>query len=93
MSDLTQHRNCPRTKSIITPAGTILTGCSRCLHTVTHAADFAAKWRREASKNDHRADIIQRYDGDKINPEWVKLHEDKAREALGDQATEDILRK
>lgn len=87
-----KHPNCPKTKAAVID-GVYTTGCSQCLNTTSHSADYSAKWRRERSKDDHRADIVQRYDGDEINQEWVKLNESKAREALGDQATEDILRK
>lgn len=86
------HSNCSRTKAAVID-GVYLSGCSQCLSTGQSSADYSAKWRRERSKDDHRADIVQRYDGDKINPEWVKLHEKKAREALGDKAVEDLLRK
>lgn len=87
---MTTHQ-CPKTKAAILD-GQYVEGCNQCLNTVTHSADYAAKWRRERSKEDHRQDIVQRYDGDKINKEWVQLYESKAREALGDAKVEEILR-
>ena len=91
MSALT-HPNCPKTKAAVIN-GVYITGCSQCLNTTQSSGLFAAKWKRDRSRENHRADIVQRYLGDKINPEWVKLYPDKAKEALGDKAVEDILRK
>lgn len=91
MSALT-HDNCTKTKAAVIN-GQYVTGCSQCLNTAQSSGLFAAKYNRERSKENHRADIVQRYDGDKINPEWVRLHETKAREAWGDQVVEDLLRK
>lgn len=85
------HKGCPKTKTAIVD-GALVTGCSACLNTVVHGADYAAKYNRERSKDNHRADIVQRYDGDKINPEWVKLHEAKAIADLGQDKVTEILR-
>ncbi|MBA3755745.1 MAG: hypothetical protein H0X02_05730 [Nitrosomonas sp.] len=92
MSESTDHPNCEQTKAVVIN-GTYTIGCKRCLPTTTHSADYAAKYTRDRMKEDNRKDIVQRYNGDEINQEWVKLHTDKAKEALGDQAVEDILRK
>lgn len=89
---MSEHEGCPMTKAAVIN-GEYVTGCNQCLSLVTHSSDYAAKWKRERSKENHRADIVQRYDGDKINQEWVKLYPDKAREALGEQEVEKILRK
>lgn len=90
MSDLTHH-DCPRTKAAVIN-GEYIEGCAQCLNTTQVSTDYAAKWKRERSKENHRADIVQRYDGDKINPEWVKLYEAKARSDLGDETVNNILR-
>lgn len=91
MSALT-HSNCPRTKAAVIN-GAYIEGCAQCLDSRQESSLFTAKYNRERSKENHRADIVQRYDGDKVNAEWVRLHEQKAREAWGDQTVEDILRK
>jgi hypothetical protein len=91
LSDLT-HPDCPRTKAAVID-GSYREGCASCLNTITHGADYSNKYRRERSKEDHRADIVQRYDGERVNPEWVRLYEAKARQEFGDQFVEDLLRK
>lgn len=83
---------CKETKSIVKD-GVLITGCRTCLPTITHtSSDYAAKYNRNRSREDHRADIVQRYEGDKINKEWVTLYEDKARQDLGDKAVDNIIR-
>lgn len=83
---------CNKSKTVVKD-GIIISGCRICLPTITHtSSDFAAKYKRERSRENHRADIVQRYDGDKINKEWVKLYEDKARQDLGDETVNNIIR-
>ena len=57
------------------------------------SASGAAHYKRREMVRDNLKDIVQRYDGDKINPEWIRLYEDKAREEFGDAKVEDMLRK
>ena len=90
MNHSTDHQ-CPKTKAAVID-GQYVEGCSQCLNTTDHSADYAAKWKRDRSRENHRADIVQRYDGDRINPAWVKLYEGKARQEFGDARVEDILR-
>lgn len=86
-----QH-TCNKSKSIV-KNGKLLTGCRLCLPTLTHlSADYSAKYNRNRSRDNHRADIVQRYDGDRISKEYVTLYEDKARKDLGDEAVNNILR-
>lgn len=85
------NHECPKTKAAVIN-GQYITGCGHCLNNVQHSSDYAARFKREAMKKDYRKDIVQRYEGDKVNPEWVKLYEDKAREAFGDAEVERILR-
>lgn len=84
--------DCPKTKSIVTN-GVYKSGCRICLPTATHAtAAYAAKYHRDRQREDYRKDIIQRYDGEGINPEYVKQYETKAREQWGDDQVNEILR-
>lgn len=83
--------NCPKTKAAVINVEYV-EGCKECLNTTQVSGVFAAKWKRERSKENHRADIVQRYAGDKLNPEWVRLYEKKAREEFGDSYIEEFLR-
>lgn len=82
---------CPKTKAAVID-GEYVEGCNACMNNTQGAADYAAKWKRDRSREDFRKDIVQRYDGDKLNPEWVKLYEAQARDEFGDAAVEDLLR-
>lgn len=83
--------DCPKTKAALIN-GQYISGCAQCLNTTQSSSIYAAKWKRERSKDDYRGDLVQRYDGDKINPEWVRLYTDKAIEALGQTEVTNILR-
>lgn len=91
MKGLTDHPGCKRIKAAVI-GGEYIKGCPQCLTTTTTSADYAAKYKRNAMRKDNQRDLVQRYDGEKVSKEWVQLHEQKARQALGDQAVEDILR-
>lgn len=88
---MSTHRGCLKTKAMVIN-GKYISGCSKCLNTTQIRADYANKYRREHMKRDNAKDLVQRYDGEKINPEWVKLHERKALEAFGEKGVEDIIR-
>ena len=82
---------CNKSKTLVKD-GALITGCRVCLPTFTHtSSDYAAKYKRDRSRENYRADIVQRYDGDSINKEWVKLYEDKARQDLGDETVDKII--
>lgn len=83
--------NCPKSKAAVID-GQYIEGCHVCLNTSQSSSMFTAKYNRDRSRENHRQDIVQRYDGDKINPEWVRLYEKKARDDLGDDQVEKILR-
>lgn len=85
------HPNCPGTKAAVVD-GEYITGCPVCLNITQGSAQYAAKYTRERMKENGRKDIVQRYDGDKVSKEWVKLYEDKARQDYGDTFVEGILR-
>lgn len=40
----------------------------------------SAQFSRDRQRDDYRKDIIQRYDGSKINPEFVEAYPEKAAE-------------
>lgn len=62
--------------------------CDSCLANFSQFAVYARKYNRDRDREDHRKDIIQRFDGDKINPEFVRAYPDISREQFGD----DVLR-
>lgn len=83
--------DCPNNRATIVNARYV-SGCAVCINTRQQSSVYAARFKRESMKRNHRQDVIQRYDGGKINPEWVKMYEDKARQDLGDVEVERILR-
>ncbi len=72
--------------------GEYVSGCPQCLSSTGKYSDFSRKFQRTAMKQKHRADMVQRYDGGKINPEWVKLYTDRAIRDLGQEKVTEILR-
>ncbi|HEU5187931.1 MAG TPA: hypothetical protein VFT87_05530 [Candidatus Saccharimonadales bacterium] len=85
------NHDCPNNKAAVVN-GEYRTGCDKCLNTRQQSSLYARKYARDRMKEDYRGDMLQRYDGDKVNPEWVKMHEDKAREDLGQETVEEVLR-
>lgn len=86
------NHDCPNNKAAVVN-GEYRTGCNQCLNTRQQSSDYANKYRRDRMRENGRKDMLQRYDGEEINPEWVKAHEDKAIEAYGAAEVERILRK
>jgi len=84
--------DCPNTKAVVLN-GEYITGCSQCIESKKHTALFARKWERERMKENHREDMLQRYDGDKLDQNWVKAHQDKAIEEYGIDGVTEVLRK
>lgn len=82
---------CPKDKAAVIN-GEYRTGCSKCIHSRQQSSTYAAKYSRDRMRENARGDMLQRYDGDKINKEWVQLHTDKAIEDLGQAEVERILR-
>lgn len=72
--------------------GRYISGCATCLNTKKQASLYARKWQRDRMKEDHRKDLLQRYDGDKLNPDFVKEHEQQIKEQYGQKRLEDVLR-
>jgi hypothetical protein len=85
------HDDCPNNKAAVVN-GEYISGCKACINTRQQSSDYAARFKREAMKKDYRKDVLQRYDGDKVNPEWVKEYPDKALEEFGQDKVTDILR-
>lgn len=85
------HDNCPNDRAAVVN-GEYRSGCTQCINTKQSSGLFAAKWRRDRSREDHRGDVVQRYNGDKLNPEWFKMYPEKAREEFGQETVERVLR-
>ena len=83
--------DCPKDKAAIVN-GQYVTGCMVCLRTSQNVSVFAAKYHRTQQQVNHRKDLLQRYEGGKPNPAWVREHEAQARQHFGDKETEEILR-
>jgi hypothetical protein len=83
--------DCPKDKASLVD-GVLTEGCKLCLVTAQGTSLYYRKYQRDRMKENHRKDLIQRYDGDKINKEWVEAYPDKAIEGLGQETVERILR-
>lgn len=70
-----------------------ITGCKDCLNARQQTSLYARKWERDRMKENYRADMLQRYDGDKLDKDWVKMHTDKAIEQFGQDYVTEVLRK
>lgn len=62
--------------------------CDRCMANNKQFADYARKYNRDRGREDYRKDIIQGYEGDKVNPEFIKAYPKEAEERWG----KDVLR-
>lgn len=85
------HNNCPKTKAIVLN-GEYIAGCAKCIDSKKNTAAFARKWERERMKENHREDMLQRYDGDKLDKNWVNSHEQKAIDEYGIDNITEVLR-
>lgn len=63
--------------------------CERCVANFNTSALYARKFERESQKRTYAKDLIQRFDGDKINPEYVKAYPEEARKQWGDSVLRD----
>jgi len=84
--------DCPKDKASVVD-GQYIEGCKLCINTVQKNSIYHRKYIRDRMKENHRKDMIQRYDGEDINPEWVKAYPEIARQDLGEAEMERILRK
>lgn len=62
--------------------------CELCLASEKGISIYARKYDRDRGREDYRKDIIQRFDGDKINPEFVDAYRKEASAQWGS----DVLR-
>jgi hypothetical protein len=86
-----KHASCPNDRAVVVN-GQYRKGCAKCIHTKQNSGVYAAKYKRDRIREDHRQDIVQRYNGDQLNPEWFKMYPDKAREEFGQATVERVLR-
>lgn len=62
--------------------------CERCIANFSTSAIYARRNEREWQKKHYRKDTIQRFNGNDINPEYVRAYPEESRKQWGD----DILR-
>ena len=77
-------------KSAIVRGELVTDRCEKCLDNFVPSGAYAAKFRRDRMKENHRADLVQRYRGDKPNPEFARLYPERARQQFGDKFMERI---
>ena len=54
--------------------------CEKCVSNFTGTADYARKYERDRQREDYRKDILQRFDGDKPDRDFIRAYPQKARE-------------
>lgn len=64
--------------------------CSKCVNSFIPTSDYAAKWKRDRMRENHRADLVQAYDGDKPSKEFARLYPARGRSQFGDKFMETI---
>lgn len=64
--------------------------CSKCVNSFVPTSDYSAKWRRDRMREGHRADLVQRFDGDKPSKEYARLYPERARQQFGDAFMETV---
>jgi len=64
--------------------------CDKCVNTFVPTSEYAAKYRRDRMRENHRADLVQRFDGDKPSKEFARLHPEQARQQFGDRFMETV---
>lgn len=84
--------DCPNNKAAVVN-GQYTSGCSKCLNGKQKTSLYGRKWSRDRMRENYRKDMLQRYEGEGLNPAWVKEYESQAREEYGDKVIEEVLRK
>ena len=64
--------------------------CPKCVNTFVPTSDYSAKWKRDRMRDNHRADLLQAYDGDKPSKEFARMYPERARSQFGDKFMETI---
>lgn len=64
--------------------------CDKCVNNFIPTSDFAAKYKRDRMRESHRADLVQRFDGDRPSKEYARLYPERARAQFGDEFMETI---
>lgn len=71
--------------------GEIMTDrCAKCVNNFIPTSAYSAKWKRDRMRESHRADLVQRFEGGKPNPEFARLYPERARQQFGDKFMERI---
>lgn len=64
--------------------------CSKCVSSFIPSSVYSAKFKRDRMRENHRADLVQRFDGDKPSKEYARLYPEQARRQFGDKFMETI---
>lgn len=59
--------------------------CERCVGAFTKSAVYAHKFETDYQKKHFRKDVIQRFEGTEINPEFVRAYPEQAAAQWGDE--------
>lgn len=58
--------------------------CKTCLG-LKQTAGYSAKFQRDRMRENHRKDLIQRWEGNEPNPEFARAYQDQARNEFGEE--------
>lgn len=64
--------------------------CDKCLANNASYADYARKYERDSQRRKFGRDLVQKYEGDKINEEYVKSYPEKSKQLWGDSVVRDM---
>ncbi len=95
-----KDKTCPVCKKKVTTLRSGVKGmtyltdrCDSCFSNYSNIATYARKYNRDRGREDYRKDIIQRFEGDKINPEFVDAYREQSQSEFGDSVVRDYGQK
>ncbi len=63
--------------------------CDKCFSNYGRISAYARKYNRDRGREDYRKDIIQRFEGDKINPDFVEAYREQSQKEFGNEVVRD----
>lgn len=64
--------------------------CNRCVSSFVPSSMYAAKYKRDRMRDNHRGDLVQAYNGDKPSKEFARLYPDRAMSQFGKKFMETV---
>lgn len=64
--------------------------CPKCVNGFVPSSVYAAKYKRDRMRDNHRGDLVQAYVGDKPSKEFARLYPERAMSQFGRKFMETI---